>query len=213
MVERRDYRDGILLEYRANPKTGARRGPYRYFEWRENGRQRTLYLGSTDDPEAKLAETIGGQRVGSGEVHHVHHRTGNLHHKRARHGGENPTQECGRSLGRGSLSPSSSGNGFGCNALRGVAALPAGSVLRRIGWVTPPARSWLCGHIASYALGLLARRSEDKLTRRLYPEDLFRASLPRPTAPIATVPSRSPIFTDLFTNVYRHLHHYWADPG
>ena len=57
VVERRSHLDGILqLEYRANPKTGTQRGPYWYFKWRENGRQRTMYLGATDDPEGKLAE-------------------------------------------------------------------------------------------------------------------------------------------------------------
>ena len=57
VVERRSHLDGILqLEYRANPKTGTQRGPYWYFKWRENGRQRTMYLGATDDPEGKLME-------------------------------------------------------------------------------------------------------------------------------------------------------------
>jgi hypothetical protein len=57
VVERRSHLDGILqLEYRANPKTGKLRGPYWYFKWRENGRQRTLYLGATDDPEGRLRE-------------------------------------------------------------------------------------------------------------------------------------------------------------
>ncbi len=57
VVERRSYRDGILqLEYRTNTKTGKQRGPYWYFKWRENGRQRTTYIGATDDPESKLEE-------------------------------------------------------------------------------------------------------------------------------------------------------------
>lgn len=56
VVERRDHLNGILqLEYRANPKTGTHRGPYWYFHYRENGRQRTLYIGKTDDPKGKLA--------------------------------------------------------------------------------------------------------------------------------------------------------------
>ena len=60
VVERRSHLDGILqLEYRTNPKTGTQRGPYWYFKWRENGRQRTMYLGATDDPEGKLAEKRG----------------------------------------------------------------------------------------------------------------------------------------------------------
>jgi hypothetical protein len=57
VVERRNHLDGILqLEYRANPKTGKQRGPYWYFKWREDGKQHTLYLGSTDNPEGRLQE-------------------------------------------------------------------------------------------------------------------------------------------------------------
>jgi hypothetical protein len=60
VVERRNYGNGILqLEYRANPKTGRQRGPYWYYHYREDGRQRTLYIGKTDEPEAKLAARRG----------------------------------------------------------------------------------------------------------------------------------------------------------
>jgi len=56
--ERRDYRNGILqLEKRAyRRKDGGltERGPYWYFHFREGGKQRTLYLGKTDDPESEL---------------------------------------------------------------------------------------------------------------------------------------------------------------
>ncbi len=56
VVERRDFGSGILqLEHRANPKTGTRRGPYWYYHYREDGRQKTLYVGVTDEPESKLA--------------------------------------------------------------------------------------------------------------------------------------------------------------
>jgi hypothetical protein len=59
VVERRSYGSGVLqLEYRANPKTGTTRGPYWYFHYREGGRQRTLYIGKTDDPEAILTEKL-----------------------------------------------------------------------------------------------------------------------------------------------------------
>ena len=59
VVQRRNYGSGVLqLEYRANPKTGATRGPYWYFHFREGGKQRTLYVGKTDDPEAALAEKL-----------------------------------------------------------------------------------------------------------------------------------------------------------
>jgi hypothetical protein len=57
VAQRRNHGRGILqLEYRSNPKTGTQRGPYWYFYWREAGKQRSLYLGKTDDPEGALAE-------------------------------------------------------------------------------------------------------------------------------------------------------------
>ena len=60
VVQRRGYGNGILqLEYRANPKTGTRRGPYWYYHYREDGKQRTLYVGVTDDPEGKLEAKRG----------------------------------------------------------------------------------------------------------------------------------------------------------
>jgi hypothetical protein len=59
IIERRNHGRGILqLEYRTNPKTGTRRGPYWYFYWREEGWQRSLYVGKTVDPEAVLEETF-----------------------------------------------------------------------------------------------------------------------------------------------------------
>jgi hypothetical protein len=59
VVERRSYGSGILqLEYRANPKTGTTRGPYWYFHYREGGRQRTLYVGKTGDPEGTVAKKL-----------------------------------------------------------------------------------------------------------------------------------------------------------
>lgn len=59
VVERRDYGSGILqLEYRTNPKTGKQRGPYWYYHYREDGKQRTLYVGVTDEPESKLVEKL-----------------------------------------------------------------------------------------------------------------------------------------------------------
>jgi hypothetical protein len=59
VVERRSHGDGLLqLEYRANPKTGVRRGPYWYFHWRESGKQRTIYVGKTDEPEKVLQEKL-----------------------------------------------------------------------------------------------------------------------------------------------------------
>jgi len=35
------------------------RGPYWYFHYREGGKQRTLYLGKTDNPEAVVNEKLG----------------------------------------------------------------------------------------------------------------------------------------------------------
>ena len=63
VVERRDYRNGVLqLEKRAyrRKKDGGltERGPYWYFHFREGGRQHTKYLGQTDDPEAKVEEIM-----------------------------------------------------------------------------------------------------------------------------------------------------------
>ena len=60
LVERRNLGSGILqLEYRTNPKTGTKRGPYWYFHYREGGRQRTLYVGKTDEPEKVLTTKLG----------------------------------------------------------------------------------------------------------------------------------------------------------
>ncbi len=62
IVERRDHLDGILqLEYRANPKTRKQRGPYWYFKHRKDGKQKTVYIGATDEPETKLAQTRGAR--------------------------------------------------------------------------------------------------------------------------------------------------------
>src|SRR3712207_1026773 len=63
VVERRDYHNGMLqLERRAyrRKKDGklTQRGPYWYFHFREGGRQKTIYLGKTDDPEAKVVEIM-----------------------------------------------------------------------------------------------------------------------------------------------------------
>jgi hypothetical protein len=63
VVERRAYQNGVLqLEKRAyrRKKDGGltQRGPYWYFHFREGGRQKTMYLGQTDDPEAKVDEIM-----------------------------------------------------------------------------------------------------------------------------------------------------------
>jgi hypothetical protein len=65
VVERRNYGNGILqLERRAyRRKDGGltERGPYWYFHFREGGKQRTIYVGKTDDPEAVVNEKLGEQ--------------------------------------------------------------------------------------------------------------------------------------------------------
>jgi hypothetical protein len=66
VLERREYRNGLLqLEGRAylRKKDGklTQRGPYWYFHYREGGKQRTLYVGKTDNPEAKVDEIMEGE--------------------------------------------------------------------------------------------------------------------------------------------------------
>ena len=66
VLERREHRHGLLqLEGRAykRKKDGelTERGPYWYFHYREGGRQRTLYVGKTDNPEAKVDEIMEGE--------------------------------------------------------------------------------------------------------------------------------------------------------
>jgi hypothetical protein len=63
VVERRNYGNGILqLERRAyRRKDGGLtdRGPYWYFHFREGGKQRTIYVGKTDNPETVVDEKLG----------------------------------------------------------------------------------------------------------------------------------------------------------
>jgi hypothetical protein len=64
VLERREYRNGLLqLEGRSykRKKDGelTERGPYWYFHYREGGKQRTLYIGKTDNPEAMVDEKLG----------------------------------------------------------------------------------------------------------------------------------------------------------
>src|SRR5215213_7420373 len=54
VLERRDYLNGVLqLEGRAYRRKKdselTQRGPYWYFHFREGGKQRTLYIGKTDN--------------------------------------------------------------------------------------------------------------------------------------------------------------------
>lgn len=68
--ERRDYRNGILQcekrAYRRKEGGLTQRGPYWYFKWREEGKQRTAYLGKTNTPEVRADDFIGGKEVTNG---------------------------------------------------------------------------------------------------------------------------------------------------
>jgi hypothetical protein len=66
VLERREYRNGLLqLEGRTyqSKKDGQlkQRGPYWYFHYREDGKQRTLYVGKTDNPEVKVNQIMEGE--------------------------------------------------------------------------------------------------------------------------------------------------------
>jgi hypothetical protein len=62
VLERRSYRYGLLqLEvrtYARRDSTVAQRGPYWYFKYREDGRQKTFYIGKTDNPEAVVDKKL-----------------------------------------------------------------------------------------------------------------------------------------------------------
>jgi hypothetical protein len=63
VAERRPYRNGQLtLEYRRNKKTGTLTGPYWQYRGVEDGQQINLYLGKTEDPEAKAEEKLANTR-------------------------------------------------------------------------------------------------------------------------------------------------------
>jgi hypothetical protein len=66
VLERREHQNGLLqLEGRAyrRKKDGelTERGPYWYFHYRAGGKQRTLYVGKTENPEAKVNEIMKGE--------------------------------------------------------------------------------------------------------------------------------------------------------
>jgi hypothetical protein len=59
VIGRRNYRDGWLqLERRRYPKSGTERGPYWYYKFVQDGKNRSLYIGKTDDPESKVDEKL-----------------------------------------------------------------------------------------------------------------------------------------------------------
>ena len=72
VVERRNYGNGILqLEKRAYRRKDAKlteRGPYWYFHFREGGKQRTLYIGKTNNPETVVDEKLSEEpTMGEGD--------------------------------------------------------------------------------------------------------------------------------------------------
>ena len=55
VIERRAHGSGVLqLERRGES------GPYWYFHHRKDGKQKTVYIGKTEEPEIKLAQLKGG---------------------------------------------------------------------------------------------------------------------------------------------------------
>lgn len=60
VLEYRPHADGYLqLEvrrYRRKDGSMKEHGPYWYFRYHEGGKQKTLYLGKTDDPEEELIQ-------------------------------------------------------------------------------------------------------------------------------------------------------------
>ena len=60
LAQRRSYRDGILqLEHHRNPKTGHVGPGYWYYRYREGGKQVSLYIGKTDQPERVVDSKLG----------------------------------------------------------------------------------------------------------------------------------------------------------
>lgn len=60
VLEYRPHADGYLQyevrRYRRKDDSMKEHGPYWYFRYHEGGRQRTLYLGKTEDPEGVLEQ-------------------------------------------------------------------------------------------------------------------------------------------------------------
>ena len=60
VLEYRPYADGTLQaevrRYVRKDGSVKEQGPYWYFRYHENGKQKKLYLGRTDDPEREVAQ-------------------------------------------------------------------------------------------------------------------------------------------------------------
>jgi len=61
MAKKKQRGNGAGTVYPRKNKDGklTERGPYWYFHYREGGKQRTLYVGKTEDPEAVVDEKLG----------------------------------------------------------------------------------------------------------------------------------------------------------
>lgn len=72
VVGARPYADGWLQAevrtYLCKDGTETERGPYWYFRYHHDGRQKKLYLGKTDDPEGRLREKRAARRSGRGKA-------------------------------------------------------------------------------------------------------------------------------------------------
>jgi len=66
VLQYRPHADGYLQHevrrYRRKDGSTKEHGPYWYFRYHEGGRQKTLYLGKTENPEGALARERGGRR-------------------------------------------------------------------------------------------------------------------------------------------------------
>ncbi len=65
VVEYRPHADGTLQaeirRYYRKDGSANEQGPYWYFRYHEDGKQKKIYLGKTDNPQGKLAEKRGGR--------------------------------------------------------------------------------------------------------------------------------------------------------
>lgn len=69
VVEYRPHADGTLQaevrRYYRKDGSVREQGPYWYFRYHEDGKQKKLYLGRTDDPEGEVARKRAGVRGGT----------------------------------------------------------------------------------------------------------------------------------------------------
>jgi hypothetical protein len=69
VLEYRPYADGTLQaevrRYYRKDGSAKEQGPYWYFRYHEDGKQKKLYLGKTDDPEGEIARRRAEDRGGN----------------------------------------------------------------------------------------------------------------------------------------------------